>query len=257
MKDELELRNSLLGSWTMISWTYVILETGEKRDALGPNPTGSLVYTPERVTVFVLKTDRKKPTSLVPTVEEKIALYDTLFVYAGTYAVYQDRVIHHLDMSWNEFSTGTEQLRFYKLQGSRLTLTSPPAKNPFDGREAVHEVLWERLDLSRTANAGRGELRQAALNTLRPDSIDLLRSDRDGGSNIRWAAVTDPRQADLVGPLSALYGSSRRTTLAKQTIPLSAPRMTRGWNPLTPAPASRLGRPRLRQASRGRSRGSR
>lgn len=58
MKDGLALRNTLIGSWTMISWTYVILETGEKRDALGPNPTGSLIYTPDRVTVFVLGTDR-------------------------------------------------------------------------------------------------------------------------------------------------------------------------------------------------------
>ena len=147
MKDGLALRNTLLGSWTLISWTYVILETGEKRDALGPNPTGSLVYTPERVTVFVLKTDRKKPMSLIPTAEEKIALYDTLFAYAGTYTVHPDRIIHHLDMSWNEFSTGSEQVRFYKLQGNRLTLTSPPAKKPFDGKEAVHEVLWERFGL--------------------------------------------------------------------------------------------------------------
>jgi len=116
----------------MISWTSVILQTGERRDALGSNPTGSLVYTPERVTVFVLKTGRKRPTSLTATVEEKIALYDTMFVYAGTYTVYPDRVIHHLDMSWNEAWTGTEQVRFYKLQGNRLTFTStrPPFKGP-------------------------------------------------------------------------------------------------------------------------------
>ena len=25
-----------------------------------------------------------------------------------------------------------------------LTYTSAPAKNPFDGREIVHEVTWER-----------------------------------------------------------------------------------------------------------------
>jgi hypothetical protein len=143
----LRVRDTLLGSWTMISWTSVILQTAERRDALGPNPTGSLVYTPERVTVFVLKTDRKRPTSLTATVEEKIALYDTMFVYAGTYTVHPDRVIHHLDMSWNEAWTGTEQVRFYKLQGNRLTFTSTPAKNPLDGQEVVHEVLWERLTL--------------------------------------------------------------------------------------------------------------
>jgi hypothetical protein len=43
----------------MISWTYEIVGTGEKRDALGPDPRGWIVYTPERVMVLVLKSDRK------------------------------------------------------------------------------------------------------------------------------------------------------------------------------------------------------
>jgi hypothetical protein len=40
-----------------------------------------------------------------------------------------------------------EQVRFYNLQGKRLAFTSTPAKNPLDGQEVVHEVLWERLTL--------------------------------------------------------------------------------------------------------------
>jgi hypothetical protein len=47
--------------------------------------------------VLVLKSDRKKPVGLVPTPEEKLALYDTMFAYSGTYTVKSDRVIHHLD----------------------------------------------------------------------------------------------------------------------------------------------------------------
>jgi hypothetical protein len=67
-----------------------------------------------------------------------------MFAYSGTYTVNSDRVIHHLDMSWNEVWTGTEQLRFCKIEGSILTYTSAPAKNPLDGNEVVHTAKFER-----------------------------------------------------------------------------------------------------------------
>jgi Lipocalin-like domain len=107
-------KDTLLGAWRMRSWTYEIVGTGEKRDALGTDPHGWIIYDPERVMVLVLNRSRKKPVGLMPTSEEKIALYDTMFAYSGTYTVKSDRVIHHLDMSWNETWTGTEQVRFCK-----------------------------------------------------------------------------------------------------------------------------------------------
>jgi len=85
-------REFLLGSWRMISWTYTVVETGEKRDALGPNPRGFIVYTPERVMVLVLKNDRRRPSGLLPTDDEKLALYDSMFAYSGVYTVKPDRV---------------------------------------------------------------------------------------------------------------------------------------------------------------------
>ena len=137
-------KDALLGAWRMTSWTYEIVGTGEKRDALGADPRGWIVYSPKRVMVLVLKSDRKKPAGLVPTPDEKLALYDTMFAYSGTYTVKSDRVIHHLDMSWNEAWTGTEQVRFCKIEGNILTYTSAPAKNPLDGSEVVHTVKFER-----------------------------------------------------------------------------------------------------------------
>ncbi|MGB5183745.1 MAG: hypothetical protein WBO12_16365 [Xanthobacteraceae bacterium] len=62
-------KDALLGAWRMTSWTYEIVGSGEKRDALGPDPRGWIVYTPE----------------------EKLALYDTMFAYSGTYTVKSDR----------------------------------------------------------------------------------------------------------------------------------------------------------------------
>jgi hypothetical protein len=143
-----QLGTLLLGSWKMISWTYEVLDTGEVKDALGKNPRGVISYGQDgRMTVFVFHPDRMTPRALVPTAEEKIDLYDTMFAYAGTYTVEDDRVIHHIDMSWNKTWEGTEQIRFIETDGRVLAYRSAPAKNPFDGRDCVHTVRFEKNSL--------------------------------------------------------------------------------------------------------------
>jgi hypothetical protein len=127
-------RDLILGSWRMTSWVT--------RDVA--NPRGTVVYTPQRVTFLIIKNNRTSPEQLPPSDEEKILLFDTMFAYSGTYTVESDRVVHHVDLSWNEAWSGTDQVRFCKVDEQTLTYTSPPAKNPFDGREVVHEVTYER-----------------------------------------------------------------------------------------------------------------
>lgn len=137
-------RDLILGSWRMTSWVTKDVATGERRDALGQSPRGTVVYTPERVVFLILKDNRARPEQMPPSDEEKIALFDTMFAYSGSYTVESDRVVHHVDLSWNEAWTGTDQVRFCKVDEHTLTYTSSPGKNPFDGREVVHEVTYER-----------------------------------------------------------------------------------------------------------------
>ena len=121
-----------------------IRDSNVRFDPLGQNPRGTVVYTPQRVTFLITKNNRARPKQLPPSDEEKIALFDTMFAYSGSYTVESDRVVHHVDLSWNEAWSGTDQVRFCKVDEQTLTYTSTPAKNPFDGREIVHEVTWER-----------------------------------------------------------------------------------------------------------------
>jgi hypothetical protein len=137
-------RDLILGSWRMTSWVTRDVATGERQDALGQNPRGAVVYTPQRVTFLITKNNRARPERLPPSDEEKIALFDTMFAYSGAYTVESDRVVHHVDLSWNEAWSGTDQVRFCRVDEQTLTYTSPPAESPFDGREVVHEVRYER-----------------------------------------------------------------------------------------------------------------
>jgi len=141
-----DLASRIVGSWRMLSWTYDVLGTGESHDALGRNPKGYMHYLPDgRMMVLVLSARRPEPAALVPTIEEKIGLYDSMFAYAGTYSVERDRVIHHIDMSWNRVWEGSDQIRLLKIEGRYLTYTGVPAKNPLDGRECVHHVKFEKV----------------------------------------------------------------------------------------------------------------
>jgi hypothetical protein len=54
-------KDVLLGAWRMRSWTYEIVGTGERRDALGADPDGWIIYDPERVMVLALNHNRKNP----------------------------------------------------------------------------------------------------------------------------------------------------------------------------------------------------
>lgn len=80
------LRTRLLGTWRMLSWKRRLVATGEESDALGPAPFGYVNYAPDgRVMVFVLRSSRHRPESNPPSAAEKLALFDSMFAYVGTY----------------------------------------------------------------------------------------------------------------------------------------------------------------------------
>jgi Lipocalin-like domain len=86
---------------------------------------------------------RAAPHDSTPTDEERVELYDTMFAYAGTYSFDARSVTHHVDISWNEAWTGTDQVRFYEIQRDTLNITSR-AIDPTQ-REAQYILIWERI----------------------------------------------------------------------------------------------------------------
>src|SRR5262245_49517012 len=124
--------SSLLGTWKMISLQREIVRTGERLDSrLGAHPVGYLSYGADgRVCAFAVGMDRPAPAGTVPTTEDKARLFDSMLAYVGTYTQHEDRVIHHIDASWNQTWTGTDAVRFYSLQGETLTIRTAPFRDP-------------------------------------------------------------------------------------------------------------------------------
>ena len=72
----------------------------------------------------------------------------SMLAYAGTYTVdaRAKTVVHHIDISWDQARTGTDQVRSYKLEGKRITFTTEPSADPATGKTTVWTLVWEELE---------------------------------------------------------------------------------------------------------------
>ena len=136
-------RSQLVGTWPMLTWRREFADTGERIDALGADPVGFVSYGADGH-AMVVKRDRPSPAGVPPSDSEKLELFDSMLAYAGTYTLHDDHVVHHVDASWNQALTGTDQIRFYRLDGSTLEIWGAPAPDPFTGRTVVHRITFEK-----------------------------------------------------------------------------------------------------------------
>ena len=138
--------NPLIGTWKLKSYVREVAATGERYNERGEHPNGYLSYSADgRMYAIITWENRAAPGDVVPTNEERVKLFSTMISYAGTYTFDAEKVVHHVDISWNQNWTGTDQVRFYKLDGNTLTITSAPARNFTDGRDGRSILVWERL----------------------------------------------------------------------------------------------------------------
>jgi hypothetical protein len=139
--------NPLLGTWKLRSYVRHDAKTGERFSPLGLRPHGYINYSADgRMMGIVVGDDRKAPSGPVPTISEIIGLYKSMFAYAGTYTLDGNTITHHVDASWNEAWTGTRQKRFYKLEGSILTLTTALSRSGLGAPMGVSTLVWVRVE---------------------------------------------------------------------------------------------------------------
>jgi len=138
--------NPILGTWKLQSLVYEAIATGQRSSPFGDHPDGYLSYSPDgRMYAIGVAEDRPKPRDLVPTDEEKVKLQQSMFAYAGTYTADGEKVVHHVDISWNQSWTGTDLVRFYKLDGNTLTITTARVQSAIDGEEGEFILVWDKV----------------------------------------------------------------------------------------------------------------
>jgi hypothetical protein len=143
--------NPLLGTWRLKSFVREVAGTGERYNQLGEHPDGYISYSADgRMLVFAVSDDQPHPHA-EPTDDERIKLHKAMLAYGGTYTLSPGKVVHHIDIEWAGRQLGTDQVRFYAIEGDNLIIKSEPNKGLVDGREGVGIATWERVKPTQTS----------------------------------------------------------------------------------------------------------
>jgi hypothetical protein len=136
-------------TWRLVSAVTTVLSTGEKYDMFGKAPLGYITYGPAgRMQVIIVSDQRSKPGHAAiaeMTDQERKDLLMTFVAYAGTYSFDGKTVTHHIDLSWNQVWTGTDQIRDVRLDGDRVILMTRPGPSSRDGRMSTTSLVWVKV----------------------------------------------------------------------------------------------------------------
>ena len=117
-------------------------------DIFGKAPHGFISYSRDgRMMVLYVKDERPKPTDLAKmTDQERADLFKTMIAYGGTYTFDGKTITHHVDISWNQIWTGTDQLRNIRFEGRKVILSTNPQPSSIDGKMSISVLAWEKLE---------------------------------------------------------------------------------------------------------------
>lgn len=137
---------ALHGTWRMVSWKRKMVSSGAISDAMGPDPVGFLSYQPDgRMMALVVSSERPGANGIMPTASEKIALFDSMLAYAGTYTFDNGRVIHHVEASWNPAWGVSDLIRPFSIDGNKLFISGAPGVDPTTGEEVIYELEFRKI----------------------------------------------------------------------------------------------------------------
>ena len=138
--------NSIEGVWKLVKYSRRFLDTGEVRSDMLPQ--AYILYTPGGFMMSItVEEKREPPAGEVLTDEERVRLFKTIIsAYSGTYIVEGDKVIHDVNLSWNEAWTGTQQMRLFKVSGDELVIETTPRTAGTDTRQFINTLTWERTE---------------------------------------------------------------------------------------------------------------
>ena len=140
--DDNELRQKIVGVWTLVSVVYEDQATKERTPVLGEHPRGRQIATADgRWLALVTAENRPVPTNDA----ERARALTSMIAYTGRYRVEDGKVITKVEAAWNEAWVGAEQTRFIRFEGDRLFIESPPMPHPnMYGKTVRVIVVWQR-----------------------------------------------------------------------------------------------------------------
>jgi Lipocalin-like domain len=133
----------LIGAWWLVSWEEIDSEGGV-RYPLGPDAVGQISYEATgRMSAQLMRPKQSVFESQDwrrAAVEERAAAWSNYFGYFGSYRIDETvgAVVHFIEGSWFPNLVGTEQIRFFQFEGSRVTLNA-------DTEWGNVRIVWEKI----------------------------------------------------------------------------------------------------------------
>ncbi len=130
-----------LGTWKLVSMQFVFDDNGERVDVYGASPTGFISLGSDgRMMGIITAANGERQANTDPG-----ALFRSMLAYSGPYRLEGDRFIVTVDAAWHPSWVGTEQVRFIRIDGDRMKITTAPQTLPLYGKRTGRGVLaWRR-----------------------------------------------------------------------------------------------------------------
>ncbi|MFY9527720.1 MAG: lipocalin-like domain-containing protein [Candidatus Acidiferrales bacterium] len=142
-----QCKDSIVGTWKLVSVTSTTDKGEVNRAVLGQNPSGFVMYTADGRMMAIISDDGRKPLSVADRVsapaEERAQAYSTSMAYAGRYTFTCDKVVDHVEVASLQNWVNTDQTRAVTVQGNRLIVRNTPQLR--GGAMVTLESVWERL----------------------------------------------------------------------------------------------------------------
>lgn len=133
----------IVGTWRLVRYDVIARGSQEGRPRWAET-RGQLIYTADgALSVHLCNAAQQSFDARRRwdgSNDEKARAYDDYLAYAGTYRWEGDRVVHVIEQCIFPNWVGGEQVRRAELDGDRLTLTNPDARD-----DGAVSLVWERV----------------------------------------------------------------------------------------------------------------
>jgi len=134
----------LAGAWRVVSAHVERADGGETADSLGPDPEGWIGFTESGRMIGLLTAAGRKDASSPGDYE---ALFKSMVAYSGSVTVDEraGSFVNRVDTAWQPSWVGSEQVRYFTLEGDLLHIRSAEQTFPqFGDRRLTSVVTFRR-----------------------------------------------------------------------------------------------------------------
>jgi lipocalin-like protein len=137
-----QLMVDLVGAWRLTSAYFVAEGSGERLDALGDEPFGSMVFEPGGRMIGLATAGA---STRAASATDMASLHRSMASYTGRWSVEGEKLVTQVDGAWEPSWVGTEQVRYLEWDGSTLSLRMAPVDHPaFPGEKVIGYLDWEK-----------------------------------------------------------------------------------------------------------------